>query len=77
MVIISCVLWLFINLLAQAGIAMLSLTYGFDPCDFDLQFNKGDVSIPNLDHFYDAEWSYVDMDAEEPSFQYEVYTAHM
>jgi len=49
---LACILWLLINILAQAGIAMLSLTYGFDTNYKAILLNQGNVSIPNMSHFY-------------------------
>jgi hypothetical protein len=72
MVIIGCILWLLINLTAQAGIAMLSLTYGFDPDTSELMFSPGNVSIPNMEHFYPQ-----GLNPKDPSIQDEEYTAHV
>ncbi|KAH8594754.1 hypothetical protein B0O99DRAFT_687532 [Bisporella sp. PMI_857] len=51
-VIFSCIAWLFINIAAQAGIAMLNLTYGFDVNYDAVLLSSGNISIPDMRHFY-------------------------
>jgi hypothetical protein len=71
----ACLAWLFINILAQAGIAMLNLTYGFE-VDFNaVLLGPGTVQIANMDHFYPGG---NDTDITKvPSEQDEEYTAHL
>ncbi|KAH7327516.1 hypothetical protein BKA65DRAFT_68441 [Rhexocercosporidium sp. MPI-PUGE-AT-0058] len=73
LVVFGCIFWLLVNLLAQAGIAMLSLTYSFDVDYSQVQMNPGQlVAIPYLDHFYpQGELS------DAPSIHDEEYAAHM
>lgn len=73
LVVFVCIFWLLVNLLAQAGIAMLSLTYSFDLDYSQVQMNPNElVSIPSLDHFYpQGELS------SDPSIHDEEYAAHM
>lgn len=71
-VIIGCILWLLINLLAQAGIAMVSLTYGFDPDLTGVLFQAGNVSIPDMTHFFPQGEV-----RRNPSVQDEEYMAHV
>jgi hypothetical protein len=72
MVIFGCLFWLLMNLLAQSGIAMLSLTYGFDTSTAGVIFTPGNVSIPNMAHFYPQGDT-----PKTPSLQDEEYTAHV
>lgn len=90
MVVLGCVLWLLVNLvspsrpdlchwltriqLAQAAIAMLSLTYGFNTDYAAVQMAKGNASVPSMDHFFPL-YSYANSSA--PSIQDEEYAAHM
>ncbi|KAG9247581.1 hypothetical protein BJ878DRAFT_414632 [Calycina marina] len=72
-VIISCVLWLLSNQLAQTGIAVLNLTYGFDVNYSVVLFSdaKGNVSIPDMSHFYP------NGDNADPQMADEEYTANL
>ncbi|KAL5328105.1 hypothetical protein ACEPPN_005813 [Leptodophora sp. 'Broadleaf-Isolate-01'] len=73
LVVFGCIFWLLANLLAQAGIAMLSLTYSFDVDNSQVQMNPGQlVSIPDLNHFYPQG----DL-SRDPSIHDEEYAAHM
>ena len=72
-VIICCLLWLFINIFAQAGIAMIGLTYGFDVNSDAVILKPGNVSIPNMSHFFPSPLS-SDTDI---SLGDEQYTAHV
>jgi hypothetical protein len=69
--ILFCLLWLLLNILAQVGIAMLSLTYGIEPDpNTALQF-PGNVSIPDMSSFIPG------MNASyNPSLTDQAYTAH-
>ena len=58
--------------LAQAGIAMLSLTYGFDPDPNGVLLSPGLVSHADMSHFYPQGNS-----TSDPSVQDEQYTAHI
>lgn len=69
-VIVACLAWLFINILAQAGIAMLSLTYGFDVNYNAVLLNPGKIQVPDMAHFYPQG------NDTEPGVQDEEYTAH-
>ncbi|TVY47492.1 hypothetical protein LOCC1_G002250 [Lachnellula occidentalis] len=71
-VILTCLLWLLINILAQAGVAVLSLTYSWDT-DYSAVLKSdhpGNISVPNMDHFYPGPAN------KNPSEQDEEYTAH-
>lgn len=70
-IIIVCLSWLFINILAQAGIAMLNLTYSFDVNYNDVLQRSGSFQSANMDHFFPAG------NNTDPSPQDEEYTAHM
>jgi hypothetical protein len=81
--------WLFINIvfplslrskcslillqLAQAGIAMISLTYGWEPATDGVIIASGNVTIPKLDYFYPQGFD----DSEVITPQDEAYTAHL
>lgn len=67
----ACLAWLFINILAQAGIAMLSLTYGFDVNYNAVLLNPGTIEVPDMRHFYPQG------NGTAPSVQDEEYTAHL
>ncbi|KAH6662299.1 hypothetical protein B0J14DRAFT_307999 [Halenospora varia] len=71
LVILGVVSWLFINILAQAGIAMLSLTYSWDAATTEYLLHYGNVSIPDMAHFYPTGSEY------KGSTQDEEYTAHL
>jgi len=70
-VIAACIFWLLINILAQAGIAMLNLTYGFDVNYNAVLHTQGNVSIPDMTHFFPQG------NNTDPSDQDEKYTAHL
>ncbi|TVY45833.1 hypothetical protein LSUB1_G000091 [Lachnellula subtilissima] len=72
-VILTCLSWLLINILAQAGVAVLGLTYSWDT-DYSAVLKSdhpGNISVPNMDHFYPG--------AVKGNFseQDEEYTAHV
>ncbi|KAH8650629.1 hypothetical protein BGZ60DRAFT_498422 [Tricladium varicosporioides] len=71
LVILGALSWLFINILAQAGIAMLSLTYSWDAATDGVLFHNGNVSIADMAHFYPTTLSF------KGSTQDEEYTAHL
>ncbi|KAL3428320.1 hypothetical protein PVAG01_01829 [Phlyctema vagabunda] len=71
LVIFACLGWLFINILAQTGIAMLSLTYGFESDYNSVIMKPGIASIPKMEHFYP--WgNNTDIELHD-----EQYTAHL
>lgn len=70
-VIVGCLAWLFINILAQAGIAMLSLTYGFDVNYNAVLETAGQIEVPDMSHFFPQG------NDTEPGTQDEEYTAHL
>ncbi|KAH8816546.1 hypothetical protein F5884DRAFT_226998 [Xylogone sp. PMI_703] len=70
-VILACVLWLVINIAAQSGIAAVGLTYGFDSDYSRPLMVNGNVSIPNMDHFFP------NGNNTNPSLQDEQFTAHL
>ncbi|CAD6500421.1 BgTH12-07598 [Blumeria graminis f. sp. triticale] len=72
-VILACMAWLFINLLAQVGIAILSLTSSFENDMDAVQWKSGFASIPILDHFYPQS----NMVFAKASYRDEQYMAHM
>jgi hypothetical protein len=72
----ACLAWLFINLVAQAGIAMLNLTYGFDVNYNEVLLGPGTIQIANMDHFYPG-GNETDTSNADPSQQDEEYTAHL
>ncbi|RDL40900.1 uncharacterized protein BP5553_00879 [Venustampulla echinocandica] len=51
-VVVGCVLWLLINILAQVGIAVLSLTYGWEVDYSGVLMKHGNVSIPDMSQFF-------------------------
>ncbi|TVY84111.1 hypothetical protein LSUE1_G002086 [Lachnellula suecica] len=74
-VVLACVSWLFINILAQAGVAMLSLTYSWDT-DYTAVLKSsrpGNVTISKMDHFYPS----IDGNNNIITIQDEEYTAHL
>jgi hypothetical protein len=58
--------------LAQAGIAMISLTYGFNPDTIHVQYLPGLVAYPNMTHFFPQ-----GIETDSPSWQDQAWTAHM
>jgi hypothetical protein len=73
LVIISCVLWLIVNIVAQAGIAAIGLTYGFDSNTEAVILASGNVTVPNLSHFFPSPQS----DVWDFGVGDEQYTAHV
>lgn len=59
--------------LAQAGIAMISLTYGFNTDTSHVQYQYGSVAVPNMTYFFPQGNTFVD----NPSWQDMAYTAHV
>jgi hypothetical protein len=57
---------------AQAAIAMISLTYGFDPDYSSVLLSQGNVSIPDMGHFYPQGNDTI----RNPTASDEEYTAH-
>lgn len=57
--------------LAQAGIAMLNLTYGFEANTQDVILNPGNTTISNMDHFWPQG------NNTDPGIQDEEYIAHL
>ena len=51
-VIFACILWLVINIAAQAGIAAVSLTYGFETDSTAVLLSYGNTSTADMQHFY-------------------------
>jgi hypothetical protein len=76
-VVITCLLWLFINILAQAGIAAVSLTYGFDNNDDAVTLSsKGNITLPDMSHFFPSTPILNTVNSEPDVFD-EQYTAHV
>ncbi|KAE9367273.1 hypothetical protein N431DRAFT_350702 [Stipitochalara longipes BDJ] len=73
MVILGALFWLFVNILAQAGIAMISLTYGFNPDVNHLTYSPGLVAIPDMSLFQPPG----NISDPHPSFRDQAYTAHV
>ncbi|KAK4162822.1 hypothetical protein QBC43DRAFT_73633 [Cladorrhinum sp. PSN259] len=46
-----CALWVFLNVMVQAGIAAVSLTYSADPDPEAIYLAPGNITIPNLSRF--------------------------
>ncbi|RFU26411.1 hypothetical protein B7463_g9937, partial [Scytalidium lignicola] len=70
-VIFACLTWLVINIAAQAGIAALGLTYGFDSDYTQPMLSKGYVAVPNMQYFFP------NGNNSNPSLQDEQFTAHL
>ena len=51
-VISACIFWLILNIAAQTGIAVVSLTYGFEADASGALFNTGNTSTADMQHFY-------------------------
>lgn len=51
-VILAAIFWLVLNIAAQAAIAAVSLTYGFETDSTSAMLNSGNVSTANMQHFY-------------------------
>ena len=74
MVILGCIFWLLVNLLAQAGIAMVSLTYGFSADIRHVQYQTANVTVPDISAF----WPQGNLNESQiPSWQDQAYTAHV
>ncbi|KAG9230054.1 hypothetical protein BJ875DRAFT_168895 [Amylocarpus encephaloides] len=76
LVIIACLAWLFINILAQSGLAMISLTFSWETGNNSVSIRPGEVTAPNMDHFYSYSAS-VMSDPSNITTQDEMYTAHL
>ncbi|KAF4628633.1 hypothetical protein G7Y89_g9517 [Cudoniella acicularis] len=68
------ILWALINILSQIAILMTALTYSFDLDDTTVQYHLGNVSIPDMSHFYHPQ---LEVAKGNPTWQYEGYIAHM
>ncbi|ESZ89893.1 hypothetical protein SBOR_9718 [Sclerotinia borealis F-4128] len=62
--------WLIFNLFVQTVIAAISLTYGFDTSTESYLFTPGNVTIPDMGHFYPLG------NNTKPQSEDEEYTAH-
>ncbi|RKF59588.1 hypothetical protein OnM2_059078 [Erysiphe neolycopersici] len=71
-IIIGCIAWLLVNIIIQAGLALLSLTYNFDVDPNLVQLKPGKAAIPRMDHFYPQTNHVVNGE----SLRGEQYTAH-
>ncbi|POS84522.1 hypothetical protein EPUL_005035 [Erysiphe pulchra] len=71
-IITGCIIWLLINVITQAGLALLSLTYNFDMDPNAVQLKPGTAAIPRMDHFY-PQTNHV---VNGQSLRDEQYTAH-
>jgi len=67
-----CLLWLMANLLANAGLAALSLTYGFDTNLDKVALSLTNVSVPDMSHFFES----TSPDVITPDLMTEEYVAH-
>jgi hypothetical protein len=74
-VISACIFWLILNIAAQAGIAAVSLTYGFETDSTGVLLNTGNTSTADMQHFYPLGTSSIAVGASE-SYEDESYTAH-
>lgn len=71
-VITACLGWLFINLVAQVGIALLSLTYSFDVNYDAVLSSHGTFKAANMTHFFPRP----DDVEDQPTLPDEQYTAN-
>ncbi|KAF4626784.1 hypothetical protein G7Y89_g11372 [Cudoniella acicularis] len=71
LVVLGALSWLFINILAQVGIAAVSLTYNWDTDTNGVLLSSGNVSIADLSHFYP------NGNNSKPTTQDEQYSAHL
>ncbi|APA07111.1 hypothetical protein sscle_02g018810 [Sclerotinia sclerotiorum 1980 UF-70] len=62
--------WLIFNLFVQAAIAAISLTYGFNTSTDSYLFTPGNLTVPDMEHFYPQG------NNTKPQTEDEEYTAH-
>jgi len=74
-VILACILWLILNIAAQAGIAAVSLTYGFEADSTAVLLSTGNTSTADMQHFYPSGTTSIAAGASE-AYEDESYTAH-
>jgi hypothetical protein len=74
-VILAAIFWLILNIAAQAGIAAVSLTYGFETDTTSAMLNTGNVSTADMQHFYPLGTSTSAFGSDE-NFEDESFTAH-
>lgn len=74
-VIIACLFWLALNIAAQAGIAAVSLTYGFEIDTEGVLLNTGNTSTADMRRFYPLGSVSVNDDSDQ-TFEDQSYTAH-
>ena len=75
-VILAAIFWLLLNIAAQAGIAAISLTYGFETDETSAMLNTGNVTIPDMQHFYPLGTSSSQIGMTE-GYEDESFTAHL
>ncbi len=74
-VILACLFWLLLNIAAQAGIAAVSLTYGFETDTVGVLLNAGNTSTASMERFYPLGASSVSDDSDA-TFEDQSYNAH-
>ena len=74
-IILACILWLLLNIAAQAGIAAVSLTYGFERDLTAVLLSTGNTSTADMQHFYPA-GSVSTAAGLDEGYEDESYTAH-
>ena len=75
-VISAAIFWLLLNIAAQAGIAAVSLTYGFETDEVSAMLSTGTVMIPDMQHFYPLGTAPSEIGMSE-SYEDERFTAHL
>jgi hypothetical protein len=75
-VILACIFWLALNIAAQAGIAVVSLTYGFEPDTGTAMLSNGSTSTADMQHFYPLGTTSSAVGSLE-TYEDESYTAHL
>jgi hypothetical protein len=75
-VILACILWLVLNIAAQAGIAAVGLTYGFETASDGAILSTGNTSTADMQHFYPSGTTSIVAGANE-TYEDESYTAYL
>ena len=75
-VIFACVVWLVLNIAAQAGIAAVGLTYSFEIDSTAVLLSTGNTSTADMQHFYPPGTTSIAAGANE-AYEDESYTAYL
>ena len=72
---LACIFWLVLNIAAQAGIAAVSLTYGFEKDDTAVLLSYGNTSTADMERFFPLGSQSTIVGASD-SYEDEAYTAY-